>query len=278
MCLVLVFARKSKRKGTQQKTFGKARYIRSVYILPTLYRATKTNTKKNESTEQNLTSAKVEEPGEEKGKAEQMGERQVTEQRVGKEPDREMSINSDMYVNQQEFTSSTDPFTPTDDDDGDHLYENNPLARRYFREKEEKEKEQAHETTRDYVNQAVFTQPPTLDTQLPNNGVEANDDELYVNNLLARKKLKDLHHHDNQTQDISTVKNRAYGVTERSDDLSNLMQRGPEQQQLSQQRQHSETIGEDGYVNVDTTNQDSPEEEYEDMAMFQTPKFKKQWR
>ena len=292
MCLVLVFAKKSNRKKTRQKTFGKARFIRSIYILPTLYRAAKADTKKNGSTEQTLASTKEEE---ETGEKE--GEGQGAGQAVEKELERETSTNSDMYVNQQEFTKSTDPLTPSDEvaDDDDDLYENNPLARRYFRDKEEKEKGQVQETTRDYVNQAVFTQPPsnsvettrdyvnqavftqppTLDTHLPSNGVEANDDELYVNNLLTRKKLKDLYLYDNQKQDISTVTNRAYGVTERSDDLRNLMQQ--ELQQQPNQRQQGETNGEDEYMNVDT-NQDIVEEEYEDMATFQAPKFKKQRR
>ena len=273
VCLVLIFARKSKRKKTRQKTFGKARFIRSVYILPTLYnRAAKTDTAKKGSTEQNLASTTDEREREE--------EQQAMEQEVKTELEREIS-NSDMYVNQQELASSTDPLTPSEEvNDDENFYENNPLARRYFRAKEkeeekgrEQENEQDQESTRDYVNKAMFTQPPNLNTELPSNGVEPNDDELYVNNLLARKKLQGLPLYDSEKSDISTTTNRAYGVTKRSDNLINLMQ----QQQPNQQQQQSETNGENEYVYVDV-NKDSPEEEYEDMAAFQAQKFAKKQR
>ena len=274
VCLVLVHARKSKRKKTRQKTFGKARFIRSVYVLPTLYnRAAKTDAAKKGTTGQNLASRKEEEESVEE-------QQQRTEQEVKTELEQGTS-DSDMYVNQQEFTSSTDPLTPGEEvNDDENFYENNPLAQRYFRDKEkeeengrEQEKEQDQQSTRDYVNKAMFTQPPPLDTHLPSNGVEPSDDELYVNNLLARKKLQDLCLYDNKKpEDISTTTNRAYGVTKRSDGLTNLMQ-----QQPLNQWQKSEINGEDEYMYMDV-NKDSPEEEYEDMATFQAPKFAKKQR
>lgn len=280
VCLVLVFARKSKRKRTQQKTFGKARFIRSVYVLPKLYRAAKTNTAKNGSTEQSLASTREEEEREE----EQQQQEQGAEQEVEIELTRETS-NTDTYVNQQDFINSTDPLTPSDEvnNDDENFYENNPLAWRYFTDKEKQEEkgedkgsEQDQESTRDYVNKEMFTQPPPEDTELPSNGIDASDEELYVNNLLTRKKLKDLQLYDNEKPDISTTTNRAYGVTERSDDLSNLMLQHEQQQHQAQHQ--SETNGEDEYIYVEA-NKESPEEEYEDMATFKAPNFtKKQQR
>ena len=285
---VFVCTRKSKRKNTRQKTFGKARFIRSVYILPTLYRAAKSETAKKGSTEQSLASTKEEEGREEEEEEEEQTQQGAEQQGVGQEVEIEVereTSNSDMYVNQQEITNSTDPLTSNEEtNDDENLYENNPLARRLFRdEKEEEGKEkqqeveQDQESTRDYVNKEVFTQPlAPLDTALPSNGVDANDDELYVNNLLARKKLKDLSLYDNEKPDISTATNRAYGVTERSDNLSHLMQSN-DQRQWQQWEQRSETNGEDEYVYIDV-NKDSPEEEYEDMATFQAPNFTKKQR
>ena len=290
--MVFVRARKSKRKNTRQKTFGKARFIRSVYILPTLYRAAKSETAKKGSTEQSLASTKEGEGREEEeqeqiqqGVEQQWAGHQGAGQEVEIEVERETS-NSDMYVNQQEITNSTDPLTPSEEpNDDENLYENNPLARRLFRDKKQeegKEKqqevEQDQENTRDYVNKEMFTQPlAPLDTVLPSNGVDANDDELYINNLLARKKLKDLSLCESEKSDISTATNMAYGVTERSDNLSLLMQPNDERRR-QQWEQRSETNGEDEYVYMDV-NKDSPEEEYEDMATFQAPNFtKKQGR
>ena len=262
--LVLIFARKSKRKRPRQKTFGKARFIRSVYIIPTLYKAKKDGKIKNdESTEQTSTSSNEKAEGEGQG--------------TGKEEEQEAS-NSDLYVNQQEFTRSSDPLTPSDtvanDDD---LYENNPLARRYFRDKEKEQQQDLDNDKGLYVNREVFTQTPTLDTpsdkaQPPtldtpsDNKFEGNDDELYVNNLRVRQKLKDLPLYENQRTDISTTTNKAYGVTERSEALNIILQQQQEQEQCEN--------GEDEYVYVDV-NKDSPEEEYEDIAMFQAQKFTK---
>jgi hypothetical protein len=267
-CLVLVFTKKSKRKKTRQKTFGKARFIRSVYMLPTLYtRAAKTDTAKEGSTEESLASTREEEEEEQQQQQLQQGAEQEVETEVMRE-----TSNSDMYINQQEFTNSTDPLTPSEEVDDENFYENNPLAWRYFRDKEkeeekrtEPEREKDHDSTRDYVNKEMFTQPPPLDTGLPSNGIDTSDEELYVNNLLARKKLTDLNLYDNDKPDILTTTNRAYGVTERSDDLSNLMQQHEQQQQQAQEQ--NETNGEDEYVYMEV-HEDGPEEEYEDMASF----------
>ena len=267
VCLVLLFAKKSKKK-TRQKTFGKARFIRSVYYLPTLYKVAKTDTAKKGSTEQRLASTKEEEEREEEVEQQQQG----VEQQQAEQQGAEIELSDTYYVNQQEFTQSTDPLTPAEEEvvEDENFYENNPLARKFYRGKKEKEKEKENgkdrerkegnqESTRDYVNKEMFIQPsPPLGTELASNGVDTNnDDQLYVNNLLARKL------YENERPDISTTPNKAYGVTERSDNLSDLMQ--PNQQQ-------SETNGEDEYVYVDI-DKDTPEEEYEDMANFQKTNF-----
>ena len=247
-------------------------------MLPTLYRAAKTDTAKKGSAELSLASTREEEKREEEQQQEQ-----GAEQEVEIELTRETS-NTDTYVNQQEFIGSMDPLTPNEEvyNDDENFYENNPLTWRYFTDTEKQEEkgedkgskqDQDQESTRDYINKEIFTQPPPKDTELPSNGIDANDEELYVNNLLARKKLKDLHlYNDNEKPDISTTTNRAYGVTERSDNLSKLMQ------QHGQQAQHqSEINGEDEYMYVEV-NEETPEE-YEDMATFKAPNFtKKQQR
>ncbi len=282
VCLVLVFTKKSKRKKTRQKTFGKARFIRSVYMLPTLYtRAAKTDTAKEGSTEESLASTREEGEEGEREEEQQQQLQRGAEQEVETEVMREIS-NSDMYINQQEFTNSTDPLTPSEEvNDDENFYENNPLAWRYFRDKEkveekrtEGEREQDHEqdSTRDYVNKEMFTQLPPVDTGLSSNGIDASDEELYVNNLPARKKLKDLNLYDNKKSDISTTINRAYGVTERSDDLFNLMQ--PHEEPDEQAQEQSEANGEDEYVYMEV-HEDSPEEEYEDMASFKASNITK---
>ena len=243
-------------------------------MLPILYRAAKTDPAKKESTEQSLASTREEE------EREGQQQEQRAEQEVEIDLTREIS-NTDTYVNQQEFIGNTDPLTPNKEvnNDDENFYENNPLAWRYFTDTEKQEEkgedkgskqDQDQDSTRDYVNKEMFTQPPPQDTELPSNGIDANDEELYVNNLLARKKLKNLHlYNDNEKPDISTTTNRAYGVTERSDNLSKLMQ------QHEQQAQHqSEINGEDEYMYVEV-NEESPEEEYEDMATFKAPKFTK---
>lgn len=248
-------------------------------MLPKLYRAAKTDTAKKASTEQSLASTREEEEEREGQQQEQRAEQEVEIDLT-----REIS-NTDTYVNQQEFIGSTDPLTPNEEvnNDDENFYENNPLAWRYFTDTEKQEEkgedkgskqDQDQDSTRDYVNKEMFTQPPPQDTELPSNGIDANDEELYVNNLLARKKLKNLHlYNDNEKPDISTTTNRAYGVTERSDNLSKLMQQHGQQAQ-----DQSEINGEDEYMYVEV-NEESPEEEYEEMATFKTPKFtKKQQR
>lgn len=290
--LVLVCAKRSKSKKTKQKkTFGKARFIRSVYLLPTLYKASKTDntsSTKNETTQHNSIAIT-----------------DITEVEEGEEQKVEQDANGDLCIDQEEFAKVTDPLTPRDEiNDDNHLYENYPLVQSSLQKMEKETDQESIEdlyvnqevfttTLQDrqhrngvrgnhaqdseeeknedsnYVNQAAFTQPTSTPQRTKDSsGIEDTvDQQLYVNNLLARKKLKGLPFHENERQDITTTTNRAYGVTDRSTDSRHL-QTHQQQEGEVEGEQESEVDGEDEYVYAEV-NKDSTDD-YEDMAKFRT--------
>lgn len=238
VCLITICAKKSRtRTRRQKKTYGKARFIQSLYILPKHYKASKNNTtNKNAATDEDVTAA----PDLTCVRGEAAMVVKGIEKGVGKERDVDQVTNNDF---------SKTPDQAIQADTIEDYYENNPYARGYFQERDKTKLEKKdYENTGVYLNQEEFKRPTALPTHSNN-----NENDLYVNTFLARENLAvDSPVYVNQGVLVSIGPNKAYGITDRS-----------QLQVLGE----DENGGEDEYVYVET-NRDGPEDEYEDMALF----------
>ena len=265
---MIICSKRSKRRKPRQKTFGKARFIRSLYILPKRYAASKDDDVDDGGGRgfQDSSSVREEVVVVLKGAEKRAGQ--------GEDNNQETDNNEDSYVNVQDV--ATPIVTPTHNRDktetetDEALYENNPFARKLEKNKKalKKEEEKEDENNELYVNQDEFKRPTSLETR---GNEEDNEDELYVNTDRAREEFADLESVEspiymNQGQSISTSTNKAYGVTTRSENLEEL------QQQM--EREAQDNGREEEYVYVEVT-ANSPEDEYHDMSTFDIQKFLK---
>lgn len=239
VCFIATYAKKSRiRTKRQKKTYGKARFIRSLYILPKHYKPNKdNNTYKSTSTDVSMTAASdlastrkeavVVVDRAEKG-MEEMKKKEVEQ----------VSNNDSSYVNLKKISETPDHTNMNED-----YYEDNPYARGYFQGDKTEVEKKDYENAEVYLNQE-FKRPSSLPTH--NSETNNKENDLYVNTFLAREDLaEDSPMYVNQRVLASLSPNKVCGMTDRS------------QQQLV----------EDEYVYVET-NRDGPEDEYEDMAYF----------
>lgn len=247
VCLIATCAKKSRiRTRRQKKTYGKARFIRSLYILPKHYKAN--NTYKSTTTDVGMIAASDMASAAKQAAVVVDREEKGVEEMQKKEAEQVNNDNSS-YVNLQNMSK-----TPYHTNMNQDYYEDNPYARGTFQEDQTKGDKKDYENAEVYLNQE-FERPsaqPTHSSETNN-----NENDLYENTFLARKGLvEDSSVYVNQRVLASVSPNKAYGMTNRS--------------QL--QEQQEEDGLEDEYVYVET-NRDGPEDEYEDMAYFGVQTF-----